>query len=186
MHIDICPITTKDVKLYKFFVDTLTDSFPKEEYRDLEKIANIADNDNRFNCCVLTHDESPVGIISYWELSDFCYIEHFAITKQMRSSNYGGSAMRSFIDHICKNIVLEVELPQDELTKRRVSFYQKLGFSLWESDYQQPPYRPSDEYIDMNIMSYGTLNEEKEFSEIKEKIHSIVYGVKQTHRQKIR
>ena len=33
-----------------------------------------------------------------------------------------------------------VEIPEEEMAKRRINFYQRQGFSLWEKPYQQPPY----------------------------------------------
>lgn len=178
MDIQITPITTQDEKLYQFYTDVLTDSFPKEEYRNLDKIAYNTDNEEKFTSCVLTYGGNPVGIISYWDIDDYCYVEHFAIKKELRGSNYGGNSIRKFINHISKNIILEVELPVGVVEQKRIEFYKKIGFSLWSKDYKQPPYRNTDGYIDMLIMCHGTLDEEKAFDIVKKGIYSVVYGIR--------
>ena len=75
-------------------------------------------------------------------------------------------------------IVLEVERPIEEMAKRRISFYQRQGFTLWEKDYSQPPYKPGDDFLPMYLMVHGELDCEKDFETIKKRIHKEVYGVK--------
>ena len=64
------------------------------------------------------------------------------------------------------------------MAKRRISFYQRQGFTLWEKNYCQPPYKPGDDFLPMYLMVYGELNCEKDFETIEKKIHTEVYGVK--------
>jgi hypothetical protein len=73
---------------------------------------------------------------------------------------------------------LEVEIPEEEMAKRRINFYQRQGFSLWEKPYQQPPYKTGDNYLPMLIMAYGDIECGKDFDSVKEHIYREVYNVK--------
>ena len=76
-------------------------------------------------------------------------------------------------------IVLEVEMPVEEMAKRRINFYQRQGFVLWEKEYKQPPYKPGDDFLPMYLMVFGNLQCEQDFEMIKNKIHKEVYNVKE-------
>ncbi len=74
-------------------------------------------------------------------------------------------------------IILEVELPTTILSERRVGFYQRLGFRLWENvQYQQPAYHNDGNAIPMKLMSYGDIDIERNLVDIRSKIYSIVYN----------
>lgn len=77
-----------------------------------------------------------------------------------------------------KPVVLEVEMPEDEMSRRRIGFYARQGFLLWEDhDYMQPPYRAGDAPLPMRLMAWGNLNAETDFTRVKNAIYSVVYGV---------
>ncbi len=74
---------------------------------------------------------------------------------------------------------MEVERPLEEMAKRRINFYQRHGFTLWENDYYQPPYKPGDDYLPMYLMVHGELNAQKDFEEVKHRLYTEVYKVKE-------
>ena len=82
-------------------------------------------------------------------------------------------------NHLQLPIVLEVERPVEEMAKRRICFYERQGFTLWKNDYYQPPYKPGDDFLPMYLMVYGDLNPEKDYEDIRHKLHTVVYGVKE-------
>ena len=115
----------------------------------------------------------------YREFDDFYYVEHFAIDPTLRNGGYG----KKTLDYLCKKldrpIVLEVEMPVEEMAKRRINFYQRQGFILWEKEYKQPPYKPGDNFLPMYLMVFGNLQCKQDFEMIKNKIHKEVYNVKE-------
>jgi hypothetical protein len=55
-----------------------------------------------------------------------------------------------------KPVALEVELPTDALTRRRVGFYERNGFVLHgDFEYLQPPYKPGDDELPLKLMTHG-------------------------------
>ena len=75
-------------------------------------------------------------------------------------------------------IVLEVELPEDDLSKRRIGFYERNGFKLCHKPYMQPPYRSGGTPIPMHVMYSGDRPIDDIFDKIKSEIYRNVYLVK--------
>lgn len=60
-----------------------------------------------------------------WEIEDFLYIEHFAVKEEYRNGGYGGMLLDALLAEKKRPMVLEVELPEDALTRRRIGFYER-------------------------------------------------------------
>lgn len=169
-------ISTTD-EHYKFMEELLVDSFPPEEYRLLADLREYTDHKSNFHNHVILEDDQPVGIITYWNFDRFYYIEHFATSRTFRNGGYGKKTLAHLCNELQLPIVLEVELPTNELAERRIRFYSREGFTLWENEYKQPPYRSGDDYLPMRLMVHGALDPQTEYEEIKSKIYREVYGV---------
>lgn len=170
-------ITTQDVSLYTYMEQLMTTSFPSEEYRPLEELRHYTDNKPHFYCNIILHHDIPVGFITYWNFGHFYYVEHFAIDPSQRNGGHGKNVLNHLCQQINKPIVLEVEMPEEEIAVRRINFYKRQGFDLWEKAYMQPPYKAGDDYLPMLLMAYGNLKCEQDFEQVKDRIHQEVYNV---------
>ena len=83
------PISTSDLQHYKFMEELLIDSFPPEEYRQLEQLREYTDRTGNFHNNIIFDDELPVGFITYWDFDSFYYVEHFATNPALRNGGYG-------------------------------------------------------------------------------------------------
>ena len=177
--IKLQPISTSDLQHYKFMEELLVDAFPPEEYRQLEELREYTDRTGNFHNNIIFDDDLPVGFITYWDFDRFYYVEHFATNPALRNGGYGKRTLEYLCNHLQLPIVLEVERPVEEMAKRRICFYERQGFTLWKNDYYQPPYKPGDDFLPMYLMVYGDLNPEKDYEDIRHKLHTVVYGVKE-------
>jgi len=73
--------------------------------------------------------------------------------------------------------VLEVELPTDELTRRRIAFYRRHGMHLNEREYAQMPLRAGDMPVPMYLMSSPDELNAEEFVRVRREIYRHVYGL---------
>lgn len=171
-------ITTSDTGDFSLVERLLTDAFPKDEHRPLDAFRRLADDDSRFNVILLSDGAAPVGFITVWDFDDFRYVEHFAILPEMRCHRYGARALETLLASDRRPVVLEVEMPEDELTTRRVGFYTRCGFAMLPDDYIQPPYRPGGASLPMKIMAWAPDGVRvPSFSHIRLTLHREVYGV---------
>lgn len=168
-------INTKD-SYYTFVENLLTSSFPKEERRDLELQRLYTDSKRNFHCHVVLNDEEPVGLITLWDFGKFQYIEHFAVSKECRNKGYGKIVLNMIKEMVNVPIILEAEEPTDEISCRRIDFYLRNGFVLHNYPYLQPPYRDGDNWFPLKLMTYGTIEINTMYEEIKSTIYTQVYN----------
>lgn len=156
---------------------TYNASFPEAERRAFSLVRELVDIEQRFSVFTLMKDGEYVGFITAWSFAGFTYIEHFAINPSARNGGVGGQAMRAFMASCGSPIVLEVEIPADEMSVRRIGFYERLGYTLDSHTYFQPPYRKGEPPLEMRLMSYGDINLRQSFEEVKRNLYLYVYGV---------
>ncbi|MDR1200848.1 MAG: GNAT family N-acetyltransferase [Tannerellaceae bacterium] len=167
---------SSDVLLAKI-EKTYVSSFPEVERRSLSLFKELLDKEPKFNVYALLNNDKYIGFITEWVFDVFVYVEHFAIDETARNEGFGATTMKQFIEQATHPIVLEVELPTDELSRRRISFYERLGFIIDNHAYQQPPYNKGGSWLPMQLMTYGQVNLEKSFDYIKTHIYKDVYKV---------
>lgn len=154
-------------------------AFPPIERRDTNLWKMLEQEEPLFHLDAIRDANGQwVGFISYWTFSDFVYVEHFAIEPTCRGNNMGGNAIDALLKKTTVPIVLEVELPTDSLSRRRIAFYQKHGLSLIEEDYLQPPYREGYEWLPLYIMCSHADFAHTHFAHIVDTLRKQVYGVK--------
>lgn len=156
---------------------TYNASFPVFERRDFSLLRELMQKESNFSMYALLKDDQYVGFITVWYLDHFYYIEHFAIDESARNGGIGAIAMKSLLAILDGPVVLEVELPEDELSRRRIGFYERLGFVLdSRHPYKQPPYCEGHPWLDLHLMTYGDINLQESFEDVKTKIYTYVYG----------
>ena len=77
-----------------------------------------------------------------------------------------------------KPVILEVEHPEDEQSRRRIAFYQRNGLVLNDQhDYFVPPVRNLKHRLYFHLMSYPTEIDALQFERYYPQILQLVYGV---------
>lgn len=77
--IEIVRITDCSTQEYQFTEELLTASFPEEEYRELAMLRKYVEKEKDFYYHIILHDEEPIGLVSFWQLSNYYYVEHLAV-----------------------------------------------------------------------------------------------------------
>ena len=166
---------------YQFAETLLTTSFPPEEYRDLSEWKTYTKTHAQFHNQVVKAqhegERMPIGLVGYWDFDWFIYIEHLATSPQARNAGYGSQILK-ILQQLNRPLILEVEEPIDEMTRRRIGFYQRNGFTLWQKPYLQPPYRAGGKQLPLKLMAWGKISEAEDFEMIKQTLYSEVYNVK--------
>lgn len=174
--ITIQRITDTDSAEYRFMEGLMIQAFPREEYREPEELRAFTEKNRMFYNNLVCDEGRPVGLFTYWDFGTFHYVEHFAIAPEMRNRGYGKLVLDAVKAMIKTPLVLEVELPEDDIARRRIGFYERCGFILWESEYRQPPYRKGDDFLPLRLMVCGRLDEAASFDTVRRKIYENVYG----------
>lgn len=172
MFLSIKPITTQD-KNYTLAKEIYTSSFPKEERRDVKDWEKLIDENSIFSLNIIQKNNSVLGIITLWDFTSFLYIEHFAIKKEFQNNGFGKQILEKISKNFLKPIILEIEIPNNDLSKRRLQFYKRNGFDEYPEKYIQPSYRNDNCRIEMILMH----KKEFPFATAKETIYQQVYNL---------
>ena len=157
-------------------------SFPKSERRtenDLRKEFSEAE----FRCaCVL--EQGVSGFLNYWDFGALIYAEHFAVDPSLRGNGLGSRMMGELISRAeGRRVILEAEpAALGDVAKRRIAFYERLGFSVNPYRYVQPPLSEGQPPVELVIMSTGGVMPEEEFALAKKLLYERVYAGKELPR----
>ncbi len=152
----------------------LESAFPVNELREKERQkAMLAEPCYRLYG--VRKDGGFAAVFAAWEIEDFLYIEHFAVKEECRNGGFGGTLLDAFLAEKGRPTVLEVEEPEDELTQRRIGFYERHGFVFNGYPYLQPPMRQGQDVLPLKLMTKPSAIDETTYQRYKKKIHSIVY-----------
>ncbi len=171
-------INTADVDHYRYMEQLLIQSFPKEEHNDLHILREHADCFAHYYSNVILDNDIPVGFILYWDFGDFYYVENVAIHPDQRNTGYGRQLFELLTRQFNRPIVLEVEPADEEIALRRINFYKRLQFVLWDGEYHQPSYRSEGDSRPMHLMVWGDTNVViPPFDLIKNTLYKEVYNI---------
>ena len=83
--------------------------------------------------------ETRVGLLMWWAGPGFRYVEHFHRPAAVGQS-WGSRALREFLAE-GDPVVLEIDPPEDPVSRRRKGFYEGLGLVSNPWPHIHPPYR---------------------------------------------
>ena len=159
--------------------DIMENSFPDDEYRSYCG-QKMLFSKPEYDIYVVDGDDSTLrAFVSVWDFDNFAYIEHLAVNPAFRNAGIGASILAAVKEKAGKRICLEVELPENDIARRRIGFYTRNGFSLNEYHYIQPPMSAGKNPVPLLIMTTGGAVDEKKFEYIKDKRYEKVYNVHQ-------
>ena len=115
------------------------------------------------------------AVFATWEIEDFLYIEHFAVKEEHRNGGYGGRLLEALLEEKGRPMVLEVEVPEDDLTRRRVNFYERHGLVYNDYPYLQPPLRKGNDLLPLRFMTYPAAIDGKTYERYQKQLYRIVY-----------
>lgn len=129
-------------------------SFPAGERRTLQGQAAVIDHEKYFLEEWLNERGEFVGFTASWIYERFRYLEHFAVDPLRRNSGYGKQILTEWMNRPGPTILLEIDPPTDELSRRRQGFYQRLGFHENPFDHSHPSYQDGTGRVPLIVFSY--------------------------------
>lgn len=153
-------------------------SFPVDEYRPYGEQRALL-NDSRYQIYVLKDlgDREIQAFISVWKLDGFAFVEHFAVSRRYRNQGLGAMILKEIHELLDCCICLEVELPDTNLGKRRIAFYQRNGFFLNDYPYMQPAISKGRTPLPLFVMTSISKVSADTFEHMKTIIYRDVYKV---------
>lgn len=149
------------------------ESFPKEEKRNFLQQQEIFLK-QEYTLNIYIEENTLKGFLAYWTFPNFIFVEHLAIARDGQGQGLGKSILQDFIKVQQIPVILEIEHPLDEISIRRLQFYQRLGFIENEYEHFQPPFNKNDQPLSLRILSLYERISEDLFNEFAEKQKHVV------------
>ena len=173
------------VKDYPAFLKLYNETFPADErrlFKNAEHVANFVRlKGGKFAGFVYDDGgDDFLAFLTYWKFENYVYIEHFAVDPAHRSKNIGRMMLNHLFGTVGENVLIEVEKPTDDESRRRISFYEKNGFRLREDiNYVQPPYSPEQSGVEMLLMTHGDvkLRDTRDLREMLTEVYNVDNGI---------
>lgn len=155
--------------------EVMENSFPSIERRKYEEQKDLFYKDIYNVIGYKDNHDKVCAFLAFWKFKDFNFIEHFAVDDSLRGKGIGTKLLKKYLDNNNNLTVLEVELPEDEISTRRIKYYERMGMELNEYDYLQPPLQKGKPLLPLKIMSYGKKMKYHEFSGLRDGLYKNVY-----------
>ncbi|MBP9958718.1 MAG: GNAT family N-acetyltransferase [Synergistaceae bacterium] len=125
---------------------------------------------------ILEMDEDiPLGTILWCRFPEFIFFEYLAVTPHARGRGLGAKLMKTVLDQEKCIAVLEVEEPHTEPDRKRIVFYERLGFHLNEEGYEVPPFSHEQPPVYLRVMTHPCKVDVDSFGKMKDVIFESVY-----------
>lgn len=171
---ELLKITPTESKLWEQVWRLYTESFPEWERRRISSHSR-ATEDVGFHTYIALENGNLLGLLFYWEYDKTIYLEHIAVNPAMRGKSIGSNIIRELIDkYPGYSLLLEVDPPIDEISQRRVKFYERLGFVMNDYPYMHPSYSTNGKAHELRIMSFPTAISNDKFEEFRNYIKTKV------------
>lgn len=150
-------------------------SFPEIEYREYNDQKKLLEHPAYVLLTETDDAGMTAGFLAGWLFDTFAFVEHIAVSPHIRGGGIGKRLMESFMKQAGKPVILEVEIPEDELQRRRIGFYERLGFHLNDYPYFQPPLRTGQPALPLRLMSYPEPLTVTQLDRAKAELYTEVY-----------
>ncbi|MDO8898836.1 MAG: GNAT family N-acetyltransferase [Bacteroidales bacterium] len=150
-------------------------AFPSDERREIDVLKKMINHHSEMAFYVISLNEHFAGFLILWHFEKFLYVEHLAIKDDLRNNGIGKKIFALMKQIFIGTILLEVEPPLDELSKRRIGFYEGVGFRVVLKKYLQPAYAKNKKSIPMWVLSNNDRISENDLLEFITTIRLIVY-----------
>lgn len=158
---------------YISFSSIYSVSFPVYEQRNTCQ-QNEAFRNPHYHLATLIENEEVASFISYWEFDDYIYIEHLAVNQKLRGKNIGSITLNDFAKTTKKTIILEIDPLIDDISEKRLHFYEKLGYKVNPYKHHHPSYDEQFPPHELLVLSLNKQLSKEQYEQFSEDLAKIV------------
>lgn len=173
-----------EVKDYPQFLKLYNSAFPENQRRIFENEEHVANfirmKGGKFHGFAYDDgNDDFVGFLTYWTFKGYVYIEHFAVKPERRGKRIGTAMLSHLFKTVSEDVLIEVEMPESEESRRRIAFYEKQGFrQRGDVKYIQPPYSATQQPQELMLMTHGNvkLKDMDDIREMLQEVYNVNHG----------
>ncbi|MDO5663805.1 MAG: GNAT family N-acetyltransferase [Bacteroidia bacterium] len=148
-------VTPKDSTRWNKVWELYEASFPLAERRKIDDHIRAC-SDSQFSPISAWEGGELIGLLFYWEWDSYRYLEYLAVNPELRGHGFGSQLLR-YLRDTDHTIILEIDPLINELSVRRLQFYERAGFTLTPYRFMHLPYRLESQSQELLILSYPKM-----------------------------
>lgn len=165
---ELLKITPSDSRLREQVWRLYNESFPQYERRRISSHTRACE-DNDFHTYIVVENGNLLALLFYWTYDRTIYIEHIAVNPLLRGRSIGSRLLSGFFEqHPGTDIILEIDPPVDDISRRRLAFYERLGFKNSGRVFRHPSYRRGGTGHDLLVLSYPEVPTDEQYARFME------------------
>lgn len=157
------PLYAEAIGLYKM-------SFPLHEQRESASQEEILSHP-AYHFTAVCDGSVFVGEALYWDIGGARYMEHLCVSPAMRNRRYGQKILEALRD---KPLILEIDPPVDDISRRRRGFYERCGFVENPYYHVHPPYHKGNTGHKLVVMSCPAALTPDEYAAFRDALENTV------------
>lgn len=114
-----------------------------------------------------------IGLSGCWQFAGYCYIEHLAIDATLRSRGYGKRLLADILKRAPLTI-LEIDPLTTEIARRRLRFYETMGFHANRWPHCHPTYHAGLADHELLVLSYPQAIDAGQYQRFAQDLHQQV------------
>lgn len=171
-------LTKLDQSSFEAIYSIMTKAFPYSEYRD--KAAQRAlFAQSQYEVYGWLIDQHLIAFLAIWDLGEIRFGEHLAVLESHRNQGIGAKLFQAYeaLDH--HPLIFEVELPETSLAKRRIAFYERMGFTYYgDMPYYQGAFHNEQTPLPLRLMMNISNANQAQLNHYIDLIYENVYHAK--------
>lgn len=152
---ELLRIDIKDTERWNKVWELYESSFPIAERRK-KKDHLHACSDPMFYPLSAWEGNQLLGLLFYWEWDSYRYLEYLAVSPELRGHGYGSQMLR-YLRDTEHTVILEIDPLSNELSVRRLQFYERAGYTLTPYRFVHLPYRLEAQPQELLILSFPKM-----------------------------
>lgn len=165
---ELLKITPSDSRLWEQVWRLYNESFLQYERRRISS-HSLASEDADFHTYIAVDNGNLLALLFYWTFDNCIYIEHLAVDPLRRGRNIGATLLTNFFSQYpARNIILEIDPPVDDISKRRLAFYEKLSFKNTGRIFTHSSYTRNGTGHQLLVLSYPELLSDAQYGRFME------------------
>lgn len=160
-------------------LEVYNDAFPPDERRNCHDLNTLWHARRELSYNLIYKKNLEAGFLFHWNFDSFVFVEHFAVHANERGNGVGRAAFSQWLAQQNSPVILETEPPTNDISIRRVRFYESFGFTFFPQPYLQPPYRKGFPPVELRLMFRGDSSMIAEFEKFTSILYKEVYNIDQ-------
>lgn len=167
-----------DVSSFEAIYKIMEQAFPYRERRD-KKAQKELFKLSQYEVYGWLENNQLCAFLAAWDLGEIRFGEHLAVNESYRNHCIGKQLFQAYEALDKRPLIFEVELPDTEMAKRRIGFYERMGYHYYgDIPYYQGTFHNEQDALPLRLMMNADNADKVQINRYIDLIYENIYHTK--------